>query len=61
MAAAAAPAPQAAALTAAALATAPDPTWELTHGVNPWLIAAAVMLATFMEVLDTAIASVALP
>jgi DHA2 family multidrug resistance protein len=30
-------------------------------GVNPWLIAAAVMLATFMEVLDTAIASVALP
>jgi DHA2 family multidrug resistance protein len=33
----------------------------LTHGVNPWLIAFAVMLATFMEVLDTAIASVALP
>jgi DHA2 family multidrug resistance protein len=32
-----------------------------THGVNPWLIAASVMLATFMEVLDTAIASVALP
>lgn len=30
-------------------------------GVNPWLIAFAVMLATFMEVLDTAIASVALP
>lgn len=30
-------------------------------GVNPWLIAASVMLATFMEVLDTAIASVALP
>src|ERR1700744_6448420 len=29
--------------------------------VNPWLIAAAVMLPTFMEVLDTAIASVALP
>jgi len=29
--------------------------------VNPWLIAAAVMLATFMEVLDTSIASVALP
>jgi MFS transporter, DHA2 family, multidrug resistance protein len=34
---------------------------DVTHGVNPWLIAAAVMLATFMEVLDTAIASVALP
>ncbi|MGA2248684.1 MAG: EmrB/QacA family drug resistance transporter, partial [Verrucomicrobiota bacterium] len=28
--------------------------------VNPWLIAAAVMLATFMEVLDTSIANVAL-
>src|SRR5665213_702893 len=28
---------------------------------NPWLIALAVMLATFMEVLDTSIASVALP
>jgi DHA2 family multidrug resistance protein len=29
--------------------------------VNPWLIAVSVMLATFMEVLDTSIASVALP
>jgi MFS transporter, DHA2 family, multidrug resistance protein len=38
-----------------------DPSAELTHGVNPWIIAASVMLATFMEVLDTAIASVALP
>jgi hypothetical protein len=28
-------------------------------GVNPWLIAASVILATFMEVLDTAIESVA--
>jgi DHA2 family multidrug resistance protein len=28
---------------------------------NPWLIAVSVMLATFMEVLDTSIASVALP
>lgn len=28
---------------------------------NPWLIAMAVMLATFMEVLDTSIAAVALP
>jgi DHA2 family multidrug resistance protein len=32
-----------------------------TEGVSPWLIAASVMLATFMEILDTAIASVALP
>jgi MFS transporter, DHA2 family, multidrug resistance protein len=30
-------------------------------GVSPWLIAISVMLATFMEVLDTAIVSVALP
>ncbi len=30
-------------------------------GINPWLIALAVMLATFMEVLDTSIAAVALP
>ena len=29
--------------------------------VNPWWIAAAVMLATFMEVLDTTIVTVALP
>ena len=28
---------------------------------NPWMVAISVMLATFMEVLDTAIASVALP
>ena len=42
-------------------ASPPDLSAEVTAGVNPWLIAAAVMLATFMEVLDTAIASVALP
>ena len=29
--------------------------------INPWLIAVSVMLATFMEVLDTSIAAVALP
>lgn len=29
--------------------------------VNPWLIAASVVLPTFMEVMDTSIASVALP
>jgi DHA2 family multidrug resistance protein len=37
----------------------------ITPGVvpitNPWVVAVSVMLATFMEVLDTAIASVALP
>jgi DHA2 family multidrug resistance protein len=31
--------------TAAALA---DQSAEVRHGVNPWLIAASVMLATFM-------------
>src|SRR2546426_10894666 len=29
--------------------------------VNPWVIAVTVTLATFMEVLDTSIANVALP
>src|SRR5690349_11810342 len=32
-----------------------------TVEVNPWLIAATVMLATFMEVLDTSVANVSLP
>src|ERR1700741_4229357 len=36
----------------------PDPT---RPAVNPWFIALTVMLATFMEVLDTSIANVALP
>jgi DHA2 family multidrug resistance protein len=34
---------------------------EWIPSVNPWLITAAVMLPTFMEVLDTTIAAVALP
>jgi DHA2 family multidrug resistance protein len=33
--------------------------WRPKH--NPWLIALGVMLATFMEVLDTSIANIALP
>ena|SRR5208337_2254986 len=32
-----------------------------TRVVNPWLIALTVTIATFMEVLDTSIANVALP
>ena len=32
----------------------------LPRGVNPWIIAGAVTIATFMEVLDTSIANVAL-
>ncbi len=34
---------------------------EWSPSFNPWLIAASVMLATFMEVLDTSVANVALP
>src|SRR5262245_32483939 len=34
---------------------------ERASGVNPWLIAVTVTLATFMELLDTAIANVSLP
>ena len=41
-----------------------SPTAETTvwqPSVNPWLIAAAVMLATILEVLDTSVANVAVP
>jgi len=31
------------------------------QAINPWIIAVTVTLATFMELLDTAIANVALP
>ena len=34
-------------------------TWKPSH--NPWLIAITVTLATFMEVLDSSIANVAIP
>ncbi|HEY3762209.1 MAG TPA: DHA2 family efflux MFS transporter permease subunit [Verrucomicrobiae bacterium] len=37
----------------------PPPDWHPRHG--PWAIALGVMLATFMQVLDTSIATVALP
>ena len=33
--------------------------WRPSH--NPWLVTLSVLLATFMEVLDTSIANVALP
>ncbi len=48
-------------MAAASQAMPADQSQDAAQGVNPWLIAASVMLATFMEVLDTAIASVALP
>src|SRR6202035_539693 len=34
---------------------------QWTPTFNPWVIAVSVMLATFMEVLDTSVANVALP
>src|SRR5512140_1803639 len=37
----------------------PEGHWHPSH--SPWLIATAVMAATFMEVLDTSIANVSLP
>jgi len=40
---------------------APAPREEWRPSVNPWIVAASVMLATFMEVLDTSVANVALP
>jgi len=36
-----------------------QPEWKPRH--SPWLIAMGVMMATFMEVLDTSIANIALP
>src|SRR6266568_7911621 len=38
-----------------------DRTQQWTPTYSPWLIAASVMLATFMEVLDTSVANVSLP
>src|SRR5262252_7163578 len=37
----------------------PQEQWKPSF--NPWLVAASVMLATFMEILDTSVANVALP
>ncbi len=44
-----------------AAATQPAPALEWAPRFNPWLIALAVMSATFLEVLDTSVANVALP
>jgi DHA2 family multidrug resistance protein len=40
-------------------AAAAQPLWQPRH--NPWLITLTVMMAVFMEVLDTSIANIALP
>jgi DHA2 family multidrug resistance protein len=41
------------------MADAPQQIWHPRH--NPWLITVSVMMAVFMEVLDTSIANIALP
>jgi DHA2 family multidrug resistance protein len=41
------------------MAAAAQPAWHPRH--NPWLITLTVMMAVFMEVLDTSIANIALP
>jgi len=43
----------------ATMTMSPPAVWKPHH--NPWAIALTVTLATFMEVLDTSIANVALP
>lgn len=54
------PAPKNASTTPSSASAVPSSAaWKPSF--NPWLIAASVMLATFMEVLDTSVANVALP
>src|SRR5271170_7434133 len=48
-------------MSSAAASTTATPAALWKPRANPWLIALAVMLGTFMEVLDTSIANVALP
>ena len=48
-------------MTALASPVRPMPLLSERPAVNPWLIAMTVTMATFMEVLDTSIANVALP
>ena len=53
------PSPHQPLMSQTASPTAATTDWK--PSVNPWLIAAAVMLATILEVLDTSVANVALP
>src|SRR3954449_5195863 len=48
-------------MSAASEARNPVAAVDWVPSFNPWLIAVAVMLATFMEVLDTSVANVSLP
>ncbi len=46
---------------AAATVPVPAQIQTLTRGINPWVVALTVTIATFMELLDTSIANVSLP
>src|SRR5258708_11362760 len=48
-------------MSAAAIQAGPPASAGGTRAVNPWVIAVVVALASFMEVLDTTIANVAVP
>ena len=48
-------------MAATSPALSPSPAAPQRSAVNPWIVAFTVMLATFMEVLDTSVANVALP
>jgi DHA2 family multidrug resistance protein len=48
-------------VSATSMGEANEAAHSLTGGINPWLIAAAVVLPAFMEVIDTSIAAVCIP
>src|SRR5215831_15513445 len=47
-------------MSSASVAASPYPTAAVQRTINPWIVALAVVIPTFMEVLDTTIANVAL-
>jgi len=47
-------------MSSASVAVSPYPTAAVPRAINPWIVALAVVIPTFMEVLDTTIANVAL-
>src|SRR6516165_8472480 len=47
-------------MSSASVAASPYPTAAVPRAINPWIVALAVVIPTFMEVLDTTIANVAL-
>ena len=47
-------------MSPASVAAPPYPAAAVPRAINPWIVALAVVIPTFMEVLDTTIANVAL-